>query len=116
MENYRLPVEELNKKLTEAGLLVDNKPISFSQFKKLARADDYVSYAGRRIKKYIIYFSCGDREWIGFYPPMTTKNESLNISYDYLKDATQNYIDENICWGNRGIPISYGKLRATMPC
>jgi hypothetical protein len=112
MENYKLPIEEVQQKLIDAGLIVNNKPISFNKFKKLARVDQYVGY---RTKVYAIYFSCGNHAWLGFYPPMTSKSESLEIAYEYLNDWRQNYVDTNIVWGNKGIPIGYRKISAYMP-
>lgn len=114
-KNYHLPITEVDKKLTEVGLLIDGKLVSFAQFKKLADTHSYTGWNGHRIKKYIIFVGNPRNNLFGFYPPATTKKESLEIAYSYLMDVDQNYIDENIVWGNWGIPISYGKLRAIEP-
>jgi len=110
--NSRLTLEEAKQKLIDSGLLVNNKLVSFKKFKELCRAEQYTGY---RTKVYVIYFYCGNHEWLGFYPPMTGKAESLKISYEYLKDFDQNYMDTNIVWGNRGIPIGYRKMSAYKP-
>ena len=44
----------------------------------------------------------------------------LKISYEYLLDTIQTemkqeFLDGNIIWGNCGIPLAYGDLRAMAP-
>jgi hypothetical protein len=41
----------------------------------------------------------------------------IQIAYEYLVDTIttkmkQEYLDENVQWGNCGIPLAYGNLRA----
>ena len=43
--------------------------------------------------------------------------EMVKIAYEYLVDTIttemkQEYLDENVQWGNCGIPLAYGNLRA----
>ena len=104
--------EHLIPKLTEIGLCFDGKPISFNRFKKDA---DVHCYGTGTNKIYVIYFGNKENRF-GFYPPRTTKKESLEISYQYyltlFGDIDFNeFLYENVCWGNCGVPISYGKLR-----
>ena len=106
----KLPVEQLNEKFEALGLLPNGKPVSFSKFKSIADAHEY----GRgRTKLYIVFIGHPKENLFAFYPPQTTKAESLAISYEYYLDTVttdmkQEYLDENVMWGNRGYPISYG--------
>ena len=68
---------ELMQKMELIGLAVQRKPISFNKFKKYADAHQYGS---RSNKIYIVYCGLPKENLFGFYPPMTTKKESLEIT------------------------------------
>ena len=111
-----LPVEQVKEKLTLLGLIIDKKPISFKAFKEYA---DIHQYGNGKNKLFIIYVGHPKENLFAFYPPQTTKAESLKIAYEYYKDCVESeymceYNDENVMWGNCGIPISYGAVRCRL--
>lgn len=107
-----LPVEQVNPKFEALGLLPNGKPVSFTKFKQYADAHEY----GRgRNKMYIVFVGHPKENLFAFYPPQTTKADSLAIAYEYYLDTVtttmkQEYLDENVMWGNRGYPLSYGRI------
>jgi hypothetical protein len=111
----RLPISILTHKMKELGLITETgEPISFAKFKKLVDIHQY----GLGKRRVFIFFILNSRENIfGFYPPTTNRPEMLKIAYDYLLDTIttemkQEYLDGNVQWGNCGIPLAYGDLRA----
>ncbi len=110
-----LPVEQVNEKLAWLGLIMDGgKPLSFTGFKNRVDAHEY----GRgRSKIYIVFVGHPRENLFAFYPPQTTKADSLRIAYEYYLDTVttdmkQEYLDGNVMWGNKGYPISYGGIGA----
>lgn len=112
----KLPKTLLIQKIKDLGLIDSNgKPISFAKFKKLISIHQY-GRGQRRLFIMFIYINPKD-SLLAFYPPTTTQPEMLKIAYEYLVDTIttdikQEYEDENIMWGNCGIPLSYGAVRA----
>lgn len=108
-----LPVEQVNGKFEVLGLLPNGKPISFAKFKQYADAHLY----GRgKDKIYIVYVGIPRQNLFAFYPPRTTKADSLAISYQYYLDTVttemkQEYLDKNVVWSTGGYPIFYRKIR-----
>ena len=111
----KLPINQINVNLILLGLVTNGKAISFKAFKERADVHDY----GRgRNKIYIIYVGSRDNMF-AFYPPQTNKAESLKIAYQYFVDIAttdmkQEFIDENVMWGNCGIPLVYGGIRCDL--
>lgn len=107
----KLPFDQVIPKLTELGLAKDGKPVSFAAFKRIADAHPY----GRRPYIYAVYVGPKENKF-GFYPPRRNKQESLLIVYDFylelFTDKSFRWEMEHIVWGNCGIPLAYGKLRA----
>lgn len=110
----KLPIEFVLPLMERIGLVKEGKPISKTAFNKLADIHQY----GKRKKDgtlHIIYFGHPKENCFAFYPPQTNKKESLDIAYrDYLDCFTemkQEFHDENVMWGNCGIPIGYGNIR-----
>ena len=104
--------DEILAKMELIGLTKEGKAISFNQFKKIA---DPHQYGNRGNKIYIVYYGHPRENMFGFYPPQTTKKESLMIAYQYLLSALEDpFMSEfefgDIAWGDRGYPISYRKL------
>ena len=114
----RLSNEALMEKLKALGLIDENgNAISFSKFKKLV--DIHQLGIGRK-RLFIFIIGNPKENLIGFYPPTDTRPEMMKICYQYLVDTIttdikQEYLDGNIQWGNCGIPIGYGDLRAHLP-
>jgi len=116
IQGTKLPVDKVKPKLKELGLIgEDGKVISLSKFKQVADAHPY----GRgKNKLYIVYVFKHSRESIfAFYPPQGTKKECLGWAYEYLVDTVESeymceWMDGNVMWGNCGIPIGYGNIRA----
>ena len=103
---------ELIQKMELIGLAVQGQPLSFNKFKQYADAHQYGS---RSNKIYIVYCGLPKENLFGFYPPRTTKKESLEIAYQYYLSVFENEeINEftygNIAWGVNGYPLSYRKL------
>jgi hypothetical protein len=97
----------------ELGLLKPNgSKISKTAFKELADVHEYGS--GRKTLK-VLYFRKTKDVIYGFYPDWITKSDSINQAYDwYLQTLNNNYRyldNKDICFGNCGIPLAYGKLR-----
>lgn len=111
-----LPVEQVKGKLALLGLINNGKPISFKAFKDLASVHEY----GRgRNPLRIIFIGHPKENLFAFYPPNDTKAECLKIAYNYYKDCVESeymceYNDENVMWGNCGIPLQYGAVRCIL--
>ena len=108
-----LPIEQVNEKFETMGLLSNGKPVSFAKFKTFA---DVHEYGRGRNKLFIVFVGHPRENLFAFYPPQTTKADSLAISYQYYLDTVttemkQEYLDENVMWGNKGYPLVYGNLR-----
>ena len=110
----RLPHSILMVKIKQLGLITEKgEPISFAKFKKLV---DIHQYGKGNSRLFIIFVGVKENK-LGFYPPTCTKPEMLKIAYEYLVDTIttemkQEYLDGNVQWGNCGIPLAYGNLRA----
>lgn len=110
-----LPVEQIIPKLNEIGLVKDGQPVSLSQFKKFIDVHLY----GRSAKsgRYVVYIGPKENRF-GFYPPKTTKKETIEIAYEYycelFTELKYPWMDGIVCWGNLGIPLTYSKLRSTI--
>tara|TARA_R110000868_G_scaffold147711_3_gene369271 strand:+ start:821 stop:1147 length:327 start_codon:yes stop_codon:yes gene_type:complete len=107
-----MKTDEILAKMELIGLTKEGKAISFNQFKKIA---DPHQYGNRGNKIYIVYCGLPKENLFGFYPPRTTKKESLEIAYQYYLSIFEDQdINEfaygNIKWGDTGYPISYRKL------
>ena len=107
-----MTTKELIQKMELIGLAVNHKPIRFSKFKQYADAHQYGSKSN---KVYIVYCGIPRENLFAFYPPQTTKQESLGIAYQYYLSVFENEnINEftygNIAWGECGIPITKRKL------
>jgi hypothetical protein len=101
--------EQIREKMELIGLTVNGKAISFAKFKSIADAHQYGS---RSNKIYIVYYGHPRQNLFGFYPPQTTKKESLEIAYQYLLSAIEDpnmseFTYGDIAWGDSGYPISY---------
>ena len=107
-----MTTKELIEKMELIGLSVNHKPIRFSKFK--AKTDAH-QYGSRSNKIYIVYIGHPKQNLFGFYPPRTTKQESLQIAYEYYLSVFENedyneFTYGNIAWGVNGYPLSYRKL------
>lgn len=114
IETMSIEVTEVNSKLEAIGDLIKNgKVCSFAQFKQYANVHEY----GRgRGKLFIIFVGFPKENMFAFYPPQTTKADALVISYEWLIDTyntemKQEFLDDNVMWGDNGIPLSYRGLR-----
>lgn len=93
------------------GILTEkNKPISKSLFSNQADKHTY--------GKLCIWIFRNSRERIyGFYPMQGTKKEQLAECYAWYLELVNgdltSLVDEDVCFGNCGIPLQYGKLRVS---
>ena len=107
-----MTTKELIEKMELIGLSVNHKPIRFSKFKERADAHQYGS---RSNKIYIVYCGHPRENLFGFYPPRTTKQESLQIAYQYYLSVFESehhneFTYGNVCWTDCGYPLSYRKV------
>lgn len=89
-----------------------DKQITRSQFNKLTSIHTYGRGAG---KLFIVCMGSPKENQFGFYPDRgnTTKIQALSFAYlCYLEilEGKVTWYGEDWIWGNRGIPLSYGKL------
>ena len=109
-----MTTKDAKDNLIKLGLIVNGQAISFNAFKKIA---DVHEYGSGRNKLRIVFIGVKDNRF-GFYPFCDTKMDDLKASYDlYLTIIDAKYgndamIDDEISWGNCGIPLTYGKLRS----
>jgi len=116
----KLPLDQVEGKLKELGLLVNDKPISYTKFKK--EYADVHCYTGRlwgkRVKQYVIYVGTRENKF-GFYPPLAPKEESLKMAYQYYLDTAtsdfkMDFTSGLVMWGNCGIPLTSRPLRCDL--
>ncbi len=68
-----------------------------------------------KLSKYIVFYGHPKQNMFAFYPPRTTKKESLEIAYQYYLTMVENAeINEftygNVCWTDRGYPLNYRRV------
>jgi hypothetical protein len=95
------------------GIVTENgKPISKSLFTNLA---DKHKYGTWKNALQIWLFRSSRELMYGFYPMQGTKLEVQKECYQWYLDIVNGNMesidDEDVMFGNCGIPISYGKLR-----
>jgi hypothetical protein len=107
----KLSNEQLIDKLKDLGLvnLSTNKPISYSGFKNRASVHKY----GNKYK--IVFLGAPKLNLFGFYVVWGNDSEVMKEAYEMftnlVKGHMTDYLNNEIQWGNAGIPISYGSLR-----
>lgn len=119
-----ITIGEAKDKLKLMGVIniKTNKVISFAGFKKLVDVHDYGN--GRNPFRIIILRNSRENIF-GFYPMQDTMAKNLTESYEMLcslvntvdssNDFDLSMLDDDIQFGNCGIPISYGNLRFIEP-
>jgi len=111
----KLPKAILNQKIKDLGLIDENgKPISFNKFKQLV---DIHQYGRGKNKLFILFIGKPKENLLAMYPSTDIQLNMLKESYDFLLDTIMTddkkiYMAEDVQWGNCGIPIGYGRLRA----
>jgi hypothetical protein len=111
--NFEFAWVKVMRDFKSLGMLkADNSPISKTSFKKLADIHTYTG--GSRTLR--IWFFRNTRDCIyGFYPMKDTLQNELNECYEwYLQLVCGNMDsldDENVMFGNCGLPLTYGRLR-----
>jgi hypothetical protein len=90
----------------------DNKPLSKAAFLKLA--DIHTYGIGKKALK--IWYFRNTRDCLyGFYPTQGNKVENLNECYEFYMDTIKGEMvhldNEDIMFGNCGVPLVYGGLR-----
>lgn len=113
-EKFEYAIDRIKRDFVELGLLKPNHDvISKSLFSASADIHQY----GTRSKLHVWYFRNSKDRIYGFYPSQGSKKDQLAECYQmYLETLNGNmdYLDcGDICFGNCGIPISYGKLRVS---
>lgn len=109
----KLTLGQLHRKLKDLDILSsEGVLIKFSQFKNRASVHKYV---GRGVKTQIVFVGEPKKSLFAFYIMYGRELDGLKEAYSMLswlaKGDMEDYENESIQWGNRGIPISYGDLR-----
>ena len=114
---YENAIDRIVRDFKQLGLLnADNTKLSKTEFKKLASVHKYGK--GKHAMR-IIAFQCvnekNDRILYGFYPMTGNLTEVFNECYQMYLDTvfgnTEHIDNDDIQFGNCGIPISYNSLR-----
>ena len=100
---------EVIERMELLGLSKNLRPISFKAFKEYA---DCRLYGRGKNRIYIVFCGMPKQNLISFYPPQTTKKESLEISYQYYLSLFEDLDNNEFTYGNvactqRGYPLSY---------
>lgn len=108
-----LSIKQIQSKLKKLGLISeDGKPLSYAAFKNRATIS---RFSGRRKYKAVFVGQPKDNLF-GFYTMYGTDPEVMKEAYDYfiqlVKGNSEPYDEGDVQWGNCGIPIAYGNLRA----
>jgi hypothetical protein len=106
----RLSLEQLHYNLKVLGLMgIDNnKPLSYTGFKNRASVHKYGKYK-------VVFVGFPRKNLFGFYTMYGADSEVMKEAYDMyvrlVKGDITDYNDDDVQWGNCGIPLSYGNLR-----
>lgn len=112
-EYFEYAYDRIMRDWERIGLIQNDKLISKTAFKKLANVHIY----GKQTNNIrIIFFGIPNECLYGFYPLYSeNKAKQLDAMYKWciqVMDGYMGYFDQqNIQFGNRGIPIGYGDLR-----
>lgn len=111
-KNFEFAYDRIVRDLEGIGLIVNNKVVSKNKFKQMADVHTYVSY---RVKPFHIVLFKGVDILYGFYPCFReSKADTLNYTYNNLVKFFEGDlipVDQDfIQLGNKGIPISGGKI------
>ncbi len=108
----RLTLDEIKDKLKELGIInaETNALISFTGFKNRCSVHKY----GKKLK--IVFLGHPKQNLFGFYVMYAADSVVLKEAYQMLvnvvvKDDISYYEDDDLQWGNAGIPLAYGDLR-----
>ena len=107
----KLSNEQLVDNLKLLGLvdLSSNKPISYSGFKNRASVHKY----GSQYK--VVFVGHPKQNLFGFYTMYGNDSEVMKEAYEMfvslVKGKMDDYNENDVQWGNAGIPIGYGGLR-----
>jgi hypothetical protein len=116
-DKFEFSIDRVLRHWLEISLLKENgKPINFTNFGKLTDIHTYTGYFnGKKTKKRILFFRNNREISYGFYPLNVTKLNDVRESYQmYLDTVNGNPIhldNDDIQFGNCGIPLSYSYLR-----
>lgn len=104
--------ERMLRQFESLGLIVGGKPISKTAFVKQADIHTY----GRGNRGLKIWFFRNSRNiiWV-FYPMQGAKAKNAIECYNWFLELIEGNMEsidsEDVCFGDAGIPLSYGKLR-----
>ena len=111
-KHFEFAYNRIMRHFQQIGLLTnDGKPLSKTAFIKLA---DIHTYGTGRNSINIWYFRNSKDVIYGFYPMQSSKKEQATECYKYYLDLISGEMDcvdcGDVCFGNKGIPLQYGKL------
>lgn len=107
----KLSKDQLIDNLKALGLvsIQDNMPISYSGFKNRASIHRY----GNQWK--IVFIGQPKHNLFGFYVMYGNDTKVMKEAYEMfvrlVKGDMESYENDDVQWGNCGIPIGYGNLR-----
>jgi hypothetical protein len=106
---------DIQVRLMELGLIQsDGKPVLYTTFKN--RATIMRSKQGNGVKK-AVFIGLPKENLFGFYAAFLSDPDSMVMKEAYAmflklaKGDMEDYENDNVQWGNRGIPINCGNLR-----
>ena len=113
-EKFEYAIDRIKRDFVELGLLKSN--LSIISKNLFSTSADVHQYGSKRSSSLHVWYFRISRDMIyGFYPSQGSRAKQLAECYQmYLEtlEGNMDYIDcGDICFGNCGIPISYGKLR-----
>lgn len=107
----KLSLEQLHDKLKYLGLvdIDNNEPLSYTGFKNRASVHPYD-------KKYkIVFVGIPRKNLFGFYTMYGSDSAVMKEAYEMyvrlVKGDLTEYLDDDVQWGNGGIPLTYGRIR-----
>jgi hypothetical protein len=113
-EHFEFAYDRIMRDWEQIGLVKNGKPITKKDFKELANVH---TYGKQNQNLRIMFFGHPKEGMYGFYPTVSeNKAKQLDRLYSWylliLTNGNMNYFDQNnIQFGNKGIPLSYGSLR-----
>jgi len=115
MDISKMPRQFILDKLKALNLLTeDDKPVSLGFFRNRASISKYGNGGQNQLK--IVLAGHPKENLFGFYINCNPDPLAMKEAYKWYLDLLKgDFEDLDIQWGNCGIPIGYGRLRALLP-
>lgn len=115
MNIEKLPIDFIKEKLKALDLLnEDGTPVKLGVFRNRASVGKYGKGGQNQLK--IVLAGHPRENLFGFYVNCNPDPLAMKEAYKWYLDLLKGDFEElDIEWGNMGIPIGYGRLRALLP-